>query len=246
MCAFLRLFIKTGGFMNMTKLITLVTLSSTAVAGAYVDFSAGGLYRQLEGDSRNYEAAPSFATEISIGYKWENWDLAIDTNYSIARQKDFAFSYGSVELKDDFNWHSLSAGPTLKYHINSQSGSWSWAPFVGAHFNVTALDNSKKLTDQTTGEKEDFGQETWGYGGKLGVEFKNYTPKSQWLEAVNYKIYASYTKYRETEGDYSDGSRLVEYNGDTPDNLYDYSAGVLVGFSLGDKLFKKTKSLIGL
>ncbi|EQC49832.1 hypothetical protein, partial [Bacteriovorax sp. DB6_IX] len=79
----------------------------------------------------------------------------------------------------------------------------------------------------------------WGYGGKLGVEFKKLTPDSSWADSVNYKLFASYTKFRDIEGDYQSGNTVKEYRGDTPDNLEDYSIGLSVGFSIGDKLAKK-------
>ena len=62
---------------------------------------------------------------------------------------------------------------------------------------------------------------------------------------ISSKIFGSYTKYRESEGDYANGTSLSEYKGDTPDNLKDYSVGIMVGLSLGDKLFSKTKSALG-
>ena len=67
---------------------------------------------------------------------------------------------------------------------------------------------------------------------------------SSWLESINYKVFASYTKYRGTDADYQSAGRILEYEGDTPDNLKDYSLGFLVSFSFGDKVFSKTKDKI--
>ncbi|MCR9205361.1 MAG: hypothetical protein NXH75_12335, partial [Halobacteriovoraceae bacterium] len=193
----------------------------------------------------NYKAQNALASEISIGYSWGGWDLGLDATYTLGRQKDFSFSYGNNNnFIDDFNWHSFNVGPTLKYHVVSNDSTWSYAPFIGTFYNKTALGNSVEFRDQATGEKEDFGQETWGYGGKLGVQFKSYTPDSTWLEAVQYKIFSSYTKYRKTNGYFQNGTTINEFRGNTPDKLEDISIGIMVGFSLGDKIFTKAKKAV--
>lgn len=221
-------------------------LPISAFANVYVDLSGGLSHSQLKGDSGSYKGRQSLASEVSLGHKWENWDLSIDGLYSIGRQKDFEFTYGAGTIKDDFNWHTVSIGPTIKYHIEAKSGNWSWAPFLGVFYNHTSLDNSSKLRDSNTGEMEDNSHEAWGYGGKLGVQFKQFTPESSWLESVNYRIFGSYTKFRETEGDFISNGSVAEYKGDTPDNLYDYMIGFTVGIEIGDKLFSKAKRSIGL
>ena len=231
------------------KFITLlaVLLPISSWGSAYFDLSGGVLHNQLKGDSGSYKASQSFASEVSIGNRWEKWDLSLDGLYSIARQKELSFSYGKSQVKDDFNWHSISVGPTLKYHIQSESGNWSWAPFVGVFYNHTSFDNSSEFRDSTTGHEEDNSHEAWGYGAKLGVHFKTYTKDSSWLESVNYKLFGSYTKYRKSEADYLNStSNISEYKGDTPDNLHNYSVGVMVGLTIGDKLYKKTKSALGI
>lgn len=230
----------------MKKILILAfVLPISAFADIYVDLSGGVFHKQPKGDSGSYKGRQSLASEVSLGHKWDKWDFSIDGLYSIGRQKDFEFTYGAGTIKDDYNWHNISIGPTLKYHIEAKSGDWSWAPFLGVFYNHTNFDNSSKLRDSNTGEMEDNSHEAWGYGGKLGVQFKTHAKDSSWLESVSYKIFGSYTKYRESEGDYNNGNSLAEYKGDTPDNLIDYSVGVMVGLSLGDKLYTKTKSALG-
>lgn len=226
--------------------IILALTSLPTMAGGYVDLGLGGLYRQLEGDSLSYKGNPNAAGEFSLGYMGEKWDFGIDGLYTYGRQKDLNFRYTSNQVADDFNWHSFSVGPTVKYHIKSASGDWTYAPFVGVFYNSATAKNSVDLRDGLTGKVEDNSSESWGYGGKLGVQLKNFRNQSTWLEAINYKVFASYTKYRGTEGDFISGNRLYEYDGDSPDNLTDYSIGFTVGFSLGDKLFQKAKSAVGI
>jgi len=228
----------------LSSLLTLMSFS--AYGSAYLELGGGVQHRMLDGDNGNYKSNQSLATEASIGYRFENFDLALDGLYTYGRQKDFSYNYAGVTSNDEFNWHSVSVGPTLKYHIKSQSGTWAWAPFAGVFYNHTSLDNSGKLTDSTTGLKEDNSHKAWGYGGKLGVQFTQFKPESKILESVNYKIYGSYTKYRGTEGNYIIGGALREYDGDTPDNLTDVSVGFLVSFSFGDKLYQKAKTKLGL
>ncbi|ATH08892.1 hypothetical protein BIY24_13330 [Halobacteriovorax marinus] len=226
--------------------LTLLLFSLPSWAGGYLELSGGVLHKQLKGDSKSYKSSQSFLTEASLGHQWVNWDFSLDTMYSIGRQKDFNFSYLQSANGDDYNWHSVSVGPTLKYHIYSESGTWSWAPFAGVFYNHTSADNSAKFTDLTTGKTEDNSHESWGYGGKLGVQFKQYTQSSSWVESISYKVFGSYTKYRKTEGDYLKNNRILEFKGDTPDKLHDYSVGVSVGFAIGDKLFSKAKNAVGL
>lgn len=214
-------------------------------ASLYFDLSGGVLRRELSGDTESYKGQNSLASEFSIGYNWGNWDLALDATYAIGRQKDYSVTYRSnTTIIDDFNWQSFNVGPTLKYHVIGATGNWSYAPYIGLFYNRTDLGNSAKFRDPTTGKKEDLGQETWGYGGKLGVQFKTFTPDNSWLDAVHYKVFTSYTRYRGTEAEYVTGTTLNRYDGDTPDKLSDISVGFMVGVSFGDKVFKKAKQAV--
>ena len=226
--------------MKKLSYLLLGLVSVNSFAGAYVDLSLGAMHRQLDGDKLSYQDSQAITSEISVGYAGKKWDLGIDTLYSISRAQNLKLNYGETEIRDDFNWHSINIGPTLKYHVISKSGKWDLVPFVGAFYNHTVFENSAKL--KGSNESEDKSHETWGYGGKLGMEFKKLTPSSSWAESVNYKVYGTYTKYRDVEGDYIVGNNVEEYKGDTPDNLHDYAVGFSVGFSIGDKLWKKTKS----
>ena len=231
--------------MKIKTLLTLSLLSTSTLASVYVDLSGGALRKEISGDNGSYKGQNAFTSEVSLGYAWDNFDLSIDANYSIGRQKDFSFSFGGNPTQtDDFNWQSFNVGPTLRYHIKSDESNWSYAPFIGVFYNSSDLSNSAEYLDPATGDHEDNGQELWGYGGKLGLQFKNYRPQSSVLEAINYKVFASYTKYRETEAKYLAGGNVRQYSSDTPDNLEDISVGFMVGVSFGDKLFKKTKQAV--
>lgn len=225
--------------MKKNTILLAFLVSTQTFAGTYLDLGLGILHRNLEGDQQSYKSHSGALTELSLGYSWDKWDLALDGSYSIGRQKGMKFIYPVATIDDDFNMSSVNVGPTLKYHIKSESGNWEYVPFVGAFYSYTVFQNSKELVDDLRNEKEDNSQETWGYGGKLGVEFKKLTPDSSWADSVNYKLFASYTKFRDIEGDYQSGNTVKEYRGDTPDNLEDYSIGLSVGFSIGDKLAKK-------
>jgi hypothetical protein len=225
--------------MKNTTYLFVLLLSANSFGGAYLDFGIGAQHRMLQGDSLSYKSNQSAIVDFNLGYAWKKWDLALDASYSFGRQKDLPLNYTTTQIKDDFNMHGFKVGPTFKYHVTSKSGKWDIVPFAGAFFDYTVFENTAELVDQTTGEREDKAHETWGYGGKVGLEFKKLTPESSWADSVNYKLFASYTKYRDIEGDYVDGSRIVEYKGDTPDNLHDYSVGLTIGFSIGEKLGKK-------
>jgi len=226
--------------MKKTSYLMMLLFCSNSFAGGYIDFGLGAMHRSLDGDKLSYDSNQSFLVETGIGYAWKKFDIALEGSYSVGRQSDMILDYGdSAFIKDDFNMHSFNVGPTLKYHMKSISGKWDVVPFIGGFYNYTAFENSVDLKDNTTNETEDKSHESLGYGGKLGVEFKQLTPNSSWLESVNYKLFTSYTKYKDIEGDYLDNGVLKEYKGDTPDNLFDYTVGFSIGLSIGEKLSNK-------
>ncbi len=221
-------------------------LLASAHAGFYLDLSGGVLHRELNGDTGNYKSSQSFGSEFSVGHIWKNWDFALEGTYTIGRQKNLSQTFGGTTITDDYNWQGFFVGPTLKYHVLSSSGNWSWAPFAGVYYNNSSFDNSAdfRVTNTTYDSTYDNDQEMWGYGAKLGVQFKQFMKNSSWLDAVTYKVFGSYTRHRETEVDYINGSNvLTTYNDNTPDRLNDLSIGLLVGMSFGEKTFSKVKSL---
>lgn len=226
-------------------LLMILLASSSTWANYYVDVSGGVLHRELSGSSNSYKSGQGFNSELSIGHKWKSWDFGIDGNYGINRQKDYNVTYDSTALQDDYNWQSVSIGPTVKYHIESKSGNWAWAPFIGLHYSAASLNNSHELQDGVTGKTEDSEHEMWGYGGKFGVQFKTFKPNSSWLEAISYKVYGSYTRYRGSEASYQAGASIRKFDGDTPDNQRDYTIGLLVGISFGDKVYSTAKRALG-
>ncbi len=228
--------------MKNKLILAAFLMTNMTYAGFYTDISGGVIHRELDGDSGNYQSSQSFGTELSIGHQWENWDLALEGVYSVGRQKNFSQTVNQANVNDDFTWQAINVGPTLKYHIESESGKWSWAPFIGIHFNKTGLDSSAAFRDSLTNEVEGYDPEMWGYGGKLGVQFKQKVETS-WLDAISYKVFASYTQYEKTELDYPSNNRIVKYDDNTPDKLKDYSLGLLVGFSFGEKTFSSIKNL---
>jgi hypothetical protein len=213
---------------------------------AYINLSLGAMNKQLEGKSEDYRAHQSFAGEVSLGHSWQNWDLALDTSYSVGRQKETNITYNDNKMMDDFNWQSVNVGPTIKYHFTSETDIWSWAPFLGGYFNYSHFGNSGDLYDAQRNEHDEIDNEVYGYGGKLGVEFKKNLTSSNWLESLNYKLYASYTKYRKVEGNFQSGDRIAIYKGDMPDKLHQYAIGVMVGVRFGDKVYQKAKRVVGL
>ena len=234
--------------MEYLKNSVVICLSNLVLASPYVDLSGGLMHRDFGGDVNSYKSQQSLLAGGAIGYKWKNFDFAIDGLYSIGRQKGLGFNLGDASIdRDDYTWHSIDVGPTLKYHMKMKSSNWTYAPFVGVFYNHSIATNSAKLRDSVTNEVEDLENVLWGYGAKIGVEYQKATPESTWMESINYKFFAAYTRYIGLETEYLDGGSITKYNGDVPDKLMDYSVGFTVGISLGEKLFKKTKNtLLGL
>lgn len=222
------------------NIIIMLFMGFTLNSYSYVDIGIGVGARSLMGD-RNYKEAPTALAELAVGHRGESWDFSVEGQLSVNRQKDFAFSYDGTNQQDDFNWLQFQIGPTIKFHVQGDDPKSSWAPFIGVHYARAGLSNSSNLRDLTTGDRKDYEHELWGYGGKLGVQWTRKSD-STFLESINYKVFATYTKYRGMEGDYQNGNRISEYDGDPSDNLSDTSINFLVSFSYGDKVFQKLKN----
>ena len=237
-----------GGFiMKHLKILSMTTLfTSMTFAGPYLELSAGGSFAKTEGDQLSYENRKSLMTEVSLGHQWQAWDLSLDGSYSIGRQKNFIIPYDNNQIQDDFNVHRFNIGPTIKYHIKGDDSNWSWAPFLGLYVNHTNVENSSELSGENIVKDKDNSHELFGYGAKLGVVFKQYTPESKYIESINYRIFSSYTDYSDVEGSYVSGSEVKEYDGNIFDSLKDYSVGFSIGVSFGDKIIRKGKEALNL
>ncbi len=232
--------------MKYYLLCTTALISANVYGSVYFDLALGGVYKDLKGETNSYKAAPGAAGEFALGLKGERWDFGIETMYSYGRQKDLVLNYNSTPIRDDFNWHNFSIGPTIKYQLKTSSEKYSYIPFVGVFVNHASFTNRVDLRDDITNRTEDADHDILGYGGKFGFMIKQATGDDSWLDSINYKFYGSYTKHQKMEGDYKENGRILEYKGNSPDKLSDISVGFLVGFTVGDKLWNRTKAAVGL
>lgn len=220
--------------------------SQTLEASVFLEASVGGSLRDLKGDQKSYDNSFAGTGEAALGFKGERWRYSLESSALFGRQGRMTFDYEDTVVDDEFNWLTFRVGPTLAYEIKSRDSDWSYIPFVGVFYSHSNFTNSVDLTDDQTGRTEDSEHQSQGVGTKIGVNFETPTASDSWFDGVQYRIYASYSKHGDFEGDYKDEGRIKEFKGDTPDNLEDYSIGFSIGLSLGDKLWNKTKDALGI
>lgn len=225
-------------------LLVYFVISANAFASAGVSLLGGIGLRQADGDKNSYQSAQGIGFEVGFDYDWDQWGFSLESQYMIMRQKAMVIDYGGQRLRDDFTYHAVSLAPVVRRYIHFGQGDWLWAPFIGPQIAFSSFQNSVEFTDQSTHKSEDLENQNWGYGIKLGVLFKQQRPSSKWIENINYKIAGSFVKYRKTEGNFLQNGRISEYKGDTPDNLEDYSISLLVGISLGEKIWNRIKNVL--
>jgi hypothetical protein len=230
--------------MNYILFMALLVFSFNAQGTLFFDLSLGGVYKDLKGDSNSYNATLGPMAEASVGLKGERWDFKLEGSYSYGRQKDLTLNYDSVLIRDDFNWHNMTLGPTLNYRFASTEKGTLYSSFGGLFVNYASFTNRIDLRDEFSNRSEDADHDMLGYGVKLGLMMSKPTREGSWIDSINYKVYGAYTKHQSIEGDYFFDGRVRDYKGNTPDNLSDISIGFLVGFSIGENIWNKAKSMV--
>lgn len=232
----------TFSFLKSFLVMSLFIFSHSSNA-YYLDLGIGAGGKSL-GGNQDYTGAALLSSEVSLGHKFEKWDISLDGLFQISRQSDFTYSYDNNTFTDDYTWAQWHIGPTFKYHMKRGDGKGTWAPFLGLHYTQADLDNSANLRSPTTGYDEDGDHELWGYGAKVGVQFTS-PSNSSVIENVNYKFFVTHTRFRNMQGSYfNNNGEIAGFDGDPTDDLTDTTVNFMVSFSFGDKILQKIKNKI--